>query len=300
MSLSGDVLTRYSRIVSSHSPCWISCHSAILLDIHSPAELESHSQWKHIFCTSRFFFSFPFLFFWGRLNQSQEAHAHTWPCFWLATANQTQSSTPDARWSTRGQAWYIFWWFFFGCGAPTQVLWSPAIVPTASQSDASSHYHMGSGEFGILHFFVFHVRTHLSNSASPFPSCFAGLSAGLFLRLNNGHCVLPLGVSYKKKQEMKKKKEKRKHVYRLIKMIRNRAMAEKWKVCKCRLSVIKSRGEKQGGRGRKRVSCTDLSLRRIWIAFVFTTTQGCVVCQCLALIMGFVSVCLRKWHARVR
>ena len=25
-----------------------------------------------------------------------------------------------------------------------------------------------------------------------------------------------------------------------------------------------------------------------------------MVCQCLALIMGFVSVCLRKWHARVR
>lgn len=24
-----------------------------------------------------------------------------------------------------------------------------------------------------------------------------------------------------------------------------------------------------------------------------------MVCQCLALIMGFVSVCLRKWHARV-
>ncbi len=61
----------------------------------------------------------------------------------------------------------------------------------------------------------------------------------------------------------------------------------------------KPRGE-MGERGRKRVSCTDLSLRRIWIAFVFTTTQGCVVCQCLALIMGFVSVCLRKWHARVR
>lgn len=61
----------------------------------------------------------------------------------------------------------------------------------------------------------------------------------------------------------------------------------------------KLRGE-MGERGRKRVSCTDLSLRRIWIAFVFTTTQGCVVCQCLALIMGFVSVRLRKWHARVR
>ena len=61
----------------------------------------------------------------------------------------------------------------------------------------------------------------------------------------------------------------------------------------------KLRGE-TGERGRERVSCTDLSLRRIWIAFVFTTTQGCVVCQCLALIMGFVSVCLRKWHARVR
>lgn len=25
-----------------------------------------------------------------------------------------------------------------------------------------------------------------------------------------------------------------------------------------------------------------------------------MVCQRLALIMGFVSVCLRKWHARVR
>lgn len=60
----------------------------------------------------------------------------------------------------------------------------------------------------------------------------------------------------------------------------------------------KLRGE-IGERGRKRVSHTDLSLRRIWIAFVFTTTQGCVVCQRLALIMGFVSVCLRKWHARV-
>lgn len=60
----------------------------------------------------------------------------------------------------------------------------------------------------------------------------------------------------------------------------------------------KLRGE-IGERGRKRVSHTDLSLRRIWIAFVFTTTQGCVVCQRLALIMGFVSVCLRKWHACV-
>lgn len=60
----------------------------------------------------------------------------------------------------------------------------------------------------------------------------------------------------------------------------------------------KLRGE-LGERGRKRVSCTGLSLRRIWIAFVFTTTQGCVVCQRLALIMGFVSVCLLKWHARV-
>lgn len=82
-------------------------------------------------------------------------------------------------------------------------------------------------------------------------------------------------------------------------MIRNRTIAEKWKVCECRLSVIKKLRGETGERGRKRVSYTDLSLRRIWIAFVFTTTQGCVVCQCLALIMGFVSVCLRKWHARV-
>lgn len=60
----------------------------------------------------------------------------------------------------------------------------------------------------------------------------------------------------------------------------------------------KLRGE-TGERVRWRVSCADLLLRRIWIAFVFTTTQGCVVCQRLSLIMELVSARLCKWHARV-
>lgn len=82
-------------------------------------------------------------------------------------------------------------------------------------------------------------------------------------------------------------------------MIRNRTIGEKWKVLRVQIICNKKLRGETGEQGRKRVSCTDLSLRRIWIAFVFTTTQGCVVCQRLALIMGFVSVCLRKWHARV-
>lgn len=64
-----------------------------------------------------------------------------------------------------------------------------------------------------------------------------------------GTVFRPEASGYKKKQEMREKRKKRKHVYGLIKMIRNRAMAEKWRVCKCRLSVIKSRGERREGGG---------------------------------------------------
>lgn len=103
------------------------------------------------------------------------------------------------------------------------------------------------------------ARMHLRNTATPFPQCFAVLSAGLshsvpgfilFFRHNNGHCVASLR-NRGPAQYKETKNKKNKHVYGLIKTIRNRTIAEKWKVCECRLSVIKAEGRDGGEREKE-------------------------------------------------
>lgn len=151
---------------------------------------------------------------------------------------------------------------------PTQVLWIQAIILTAGQSDASSHYHMWPGKLWALAFCLVCVSACMCMCASeqlcsPIPIMLCGLiSRPLSLRswlhplLETQQWALccphkELEASAIKRDEKLKKK---KHVYGLIKMIRNRTIAEKWKVCKCRLSVIKSWGERRGREGERELA----------------------------------------------
>lgn len=87
-------------------------------------------------------------------------------------------------------------------------------------------------------------------------------------------------------------------------MIRNRTIAEKWKVCECRLSVIKSRGERRGREGERELAvqtshCEGYEqplfspqLRAVWSANVWLLLWGLCLCVCISGMHVCVGVCL--------
>ena len=135
-------------MVSSHSPSWTSCPSAILPDTHSPAEWGGGSQWKRLFPTRSF------------LGPAQ-------PIRGGLLVHLTLFLAGDSQWRALQHTWCIVVRSLVVGRTPTQVPWIRAIILSGGQSNASSHYYVAWHTFECLRFVLFvRVRACMRMCAS--------------------------------------------------------------------------------------------------------------------------------------
>lgn len=235
-----------NQYISSHIPSWTSCPHAIHPDTHSPAEWGNSSQWKQLFPTRSFLgLSQPIrggllvhlTLFLAWHSQSQ-GFQHTW-CIvvCLLVVGRLTLVRPPHR---------------------CPLFWSQA-----NQMHRLVIRHTWPGRLWVFAFCLVRMFVCASARASqklcyPIPTMLCclisrrlSLHSWLDPLLETKQWALCCPLKEPRASAIKRDKKKKKHVYWLIKMIRNRTIGEKWKVCECRLSVIKSWGERQGREGEK-------------------------------------------------